>query len=144
MTNINKIIVSHGGHAKVLDILENFTGSGVELELYEALVDEMPYGVAKARTGDPIEWLYNKVNEEVNIMSEKSLQKAREARVGVKAELNPIVKSKKFPQSRKLAINAFCANCMGCTEDHLEKGFREEIKNCTAPKCPLYRFRPYQ
>jgi len=64
MTNINKIIMSHGRHARVLDILENFTGSDVELELYEALVDEMPYGVAKARTGDPIEWIYNKVAED--------------------------------------------------------------------------------
>jgi len=37
-----------------------------------------------------------------------------------------------------------CAHCMGCTKDHIEPGFRECIRNCTAPSCPLYFYRPYQ
>ena len=47
-------------------------------------------------------------------------------------------------KSRKLAINAMCAHCMGCTEGYRDPGFVEEVRNCTAPKCPLWHFRPYQ
>jgi hypothetical protein len=31
------------------------------------------------------------------------------------------------------AIRAFCVSCMG--------GYVQEIKGCSAPKCPLYPFR---
>ena len=40
--------------------------------------------------------------------------------------------------SRKRAIDAKCAECMGCTKDHLEEGFKNEIRFCTAPHCPLH------
>jgi hypothetical protein len=68
-----------------------------------------------------------------------------------KAEMNPVKRYYAKP-TRKSAINAMCAYCMGCTaieqkngqEDHLEHGFRNEIKHCTAPACPLFRFRPFQ
>lgn len=68
-----------------------------------------------------------------------------------KAEMNPIKRHYAKP-TRKTAINAMCAYCVGCTaveqnngqEDHLEQGFRTYISNCTAPACPLYGFRPYQ
>ena len=68
-----------------------------------------------------------------------------------KPEFNPI-KAYYAKPTRKYAINAKCAECMGCEadeqgygrEDHLERGFRGEIRNCTAPACPLYDFRPYQ
>ena len=52
--------------------IEQFKRSG-ELtdELYSALYDhyhdEMPYGVAKARTGDPYEWIMNKLEDELGI-----------------------------------------------------------------------------
>lgn len=67
------------------------------------------------------------------------------------SEMNPIKRYYAKP-TRKTAINAMCAYCMGCTsveqgngqEDHLERGFRNEIKHCTSPACPLFDFRPYQ
>ena len=69
---------------------------------------------------------------------------------------NPVLRLRQLQQagSRSLRayINAMCAYCMGCTSneqgngltDHLETGFRTSIKQCTAPACPLFRFRPYQ
>mgnify|MGYP001228255536 CR=1 FL=1 len=35
-----------------------------------------------------------------------------------------------------MAIKNFCNQCVG--------GIRADIKNCTAPKCSLYIYRPYQ
>ena len=58
--------------------------------------------------------------------------------------MNPIQKSIKNPNSFRAAINAMCAYCMGCTDDHLEAGFRSEIRDCSAPHCPLWKLRPYQ
>jgi len=46
--------------------------------------------------------------------------------------------------SRKRAIDAKCAECMGCTKDHLEEGYKNEIRNCSALTCSLYLFRPYK
>ena len=68
-----------------------------------------------------------------------------------KPEMNPIKKFYVKP-TRKTAINAFCAYCMGCTaveqnagqEDHLEVGFRTEIRHCSSLACPLFDYRPYQ
>ena len=45
-------------------------GEEMSYELYEALfnsplAEEMPYGTAKARTGDPIDWLTNRIQEEM-------------------------------------------------------------------------------
>ena len=58
-------------------------------------------------------------------------------------EMNPISKNMKAG-TRKNAINAFCAQCMGCTDEWLEPGFRKAIRECTSPKCALYDWRPYQ
>ena len=68
-----------------------------------------------------------------------------------KAEMNPIKRYHAKP-GRKAAIIAQCACCMGCTSseqrnghtDHLEPGFRTLIRECSAPACPMFRFRPYQ
>ena len=60
------------------------------------------------------------------------------------AECNPILRAMTKPKSMRAAINAMCAACMGCSIDHMERGFRHEIRDCTAPHCPLFRFRPYQ
>jgi len=32
--------------------------------LYEYYLPEMPYGIAKARTGDPYEWIYGRIEFE--------------------------------------------------------------------------------
>lgn len=37
-------------------------------------------------------------------------------------------------RSRKVAIHAFCVECMGYE--------RSEVERCTAPGCPLYPYRP--
>lgn len=35
-----------------------------------------------------------------------------------------------------MAIKNFCMGCVG--------GIRKDIRECTAPQCPLYIYRPYQ
>lgn len=57
---------------------------------------------------------------------------------------NPILKAKEFPNSRRFAINAKCAECMGCTQTDIEPGFRKNIRECTTTSCALHSFRPYQ
>ena len=59
------------------------------------------------------------------------------------AEFNPIIRSLKRPTYLN-AIKAMCAHCMGCTETHLERGFRDSIRDCTNKACPLYRYRPFR
>ncbi len=38
--------------------------------------------------------------------------------------------------TQRQCIRAMCLECLGFDKDG--------IRNCTAPECPLYRFRPYQ
>lgn len=59
------------------------------------------------------------------------------------SEINPIIRLRAKP-SRTNAIKAKCAECMGCTADHVERGFRELIRTCSSKACPLHAFRPYQ
>lgn len=56
---------------------------------------------------------------------------------------NPISRNLRSP-SRKNAADAMCARCVGCTRDHLEPGFKEDIKNCSDNDCPIHEWRPYQ
>jgi len=56
---------------------------------------------------------------------------------------NPILKYREKP-TRAYAIKAMCAQCMGCTENHTEPGFRTLIKDCTSQSCPIHHFRPYK
>ena len=56
---------------------------------------------------------------------------------------NPILQLKKNPGSRLLAIKAMCAQCFGCTENHLEEGFRQSIRECSSIHCALYELRPF-
>lgn len=58
-------------------------------------------------------------------------------------ETNPLRKYMTKP-TRGQAIKAKCAECVGCTLDAAEPGFRILIRNCTSTRCPLYVFRPYQ
>ena len=59
-------------------------------------------------------------------------------------ENNPIRQFVANPNSRVAAMKAKCAECMGCTLDHMERGFRASISECSSYSCPLHRFRPYQ
>jgi hypothetical protein len=66
-------------------------------------------------------------------------------------EHNPIKRFYAKP-TWKNAVIAQCAYCMGCSareqgngfEDHLEPTFAKQIRNCSAPHCPLFKFRPFQ
>ena len=60
------------------------------------------------------------------------------------SKFNPILRFEKKPNSRKLSNDAKCAECFGCTRDHLEKGFKDSISSRSRESCPLHRFRPYQ
>ena len=45
--------------------------------------------------------------------------------------------------TRAMAINAFCCQCMGGTEDDMTE-VRVTVAGCTSPECPLYEWRPYK
>jgi len=60
------------------------------------------------------------------------------------SDFNPILQFQSRPSSRAYAVKAKCAECVGCTPDHLEKGFKESISSCSSYSCPLHGFRPYQ
>ena len=73
----------------------------------------------------------------------KKIQKARaklnENRSrGIKPP-NPIERAKQNPNSRVLAIKAFCFDCMG-----QEPGWRNSVRECPSEKCPLFGLRPYK
>ena len=60
-------------------------------------------------------------------------------------EHNLMKKSAAEPKSKAKAIHAFCFNCMGGTIDQLpDGGWKDLIRTCTAPGCPLYPHRPYR
>ena len=60
------------------------------------------------------------------------------------SSFNPILQFQSRPSSRAYAVKAKCAECVGCTPYHLEKGFKDSISSCSSESCPLHRFRPYQ
>jgi len=60
------------------------------------------------------------------------------------SDFNPILQFQSRPSSRAYAVKAKCAECVGCTPNHIEKGFKESISSCSSYSCPLHRFRPYQ
>ena len=60
------------------------------------------------------------------------------------SNFNPILQFQGHPSSRAYAVKAKCAECVGCTPYHLEKGFKDSISSCSSESCPLHRFRPYQ
>lgn len=72
----------------------------------------------------------------------RKMQEGR-ARSTTKVQSNPILAYDKNP-TRSRAIKAMCTQCMGCTRERIEPGFARLIRECAAPSCPLYQFRPYQ
>ena len=57
---------------------------------------------------------------------------------------NPIIASENNPASRKLAIKAMCAHCVGVTREYEPLNWRKDVKGCTAlGSCPLWQFRPF-
>jgi hypothetical protein len=60
------------------------------------------------------------------------------------AEYNPIIQYESKPTSKAAAIKAKCGECMGCTRDQVEPGWRDLVRNCTSFGCPLYNHRPFR
>jgi hypothetical protein len=60
------------------------------------------------------------------------------------SDFNPILQFQSRPSSRAYAVKAKCAECVGCTPNQLERGFKAAISSCSSYSCPLHRFRPYQ
>ena len=61
----------------------------------------------------------------------------------ISVQHNAVVKNVGNTKSLRLALNAMCFHCMGCTEDYYVSGTKDEIRSCTSVKCPLWCFRPY-
>jgi hypothetical protein len=62
-----------------------------------------------------------------------------------KPEHNPLVRlAEGNTASLRLSINAKCAECMGCTAESINPGFRGMIRTCSSPGCPLFKVRPHQ
>lgn len=57
---------------------------------------------------------------------------------------NPYVRNIGNSRSLRRAVDAMCAHCMGCNEDHMEPGFRGDIRKCNSAHCPLWHFRPFR
>lgn len=78
-------------------------------------------------------------------MDTERLRKMQEGRAlsTAKPQNNLILAYDKNP-TRGRAIKAACAQCIGCTRERIEPGFVKLIRECTAPSCALYCFRPYQ
>ena len=60
------------------------------------------------------------------------------------SNFNPIQQFDRHPLSRAYAVKAKCAECVGCTPNYLERGFKDSISSCSSYSCPLHGFRPYQ
>ena len=67
-----------------------------------------------------------------------------ESTIPTKPIHNPCVRNTGNTRSLRLAIDAMCAHCMGCTVGHREAGFVGEVRHCASSSCPLWNFRPYQ
>jgi len=57
---VKKILIKHDVLHKDIDQLDD---EKLMLDLYMHFQEEMPYGIQKARTGDPDEYIYNKLED---------------------------------------------------------------------------------
>lgn len=74
----------------------------------------------------------------VDALQKTRAKKAENRTKGIRPP-NPIERAKQNPKSMRFAINAQCYDCIG-----RDTGWRNMVKTCTAPDCPLYGFRPYK
>lgn len=61
--------------------------------------------------------------------------------LGLLKATSPVNKALADPKSLRKAVTAFCYECVGGDG---EPGARIHVRNCTAPKCPLFQNRPWQ
>ena len=74
-----------------------------------------------------------------------ALKEKRERGEVVSGENNLIKKAKAYPASKIKAIAATCFHCFGGTIDEMpEPGWKNIIRTCTSPSCPLFPHRPYR
>ena len=57
---VKKILIKHDVLHKDIDQLDD---EELMLDLFMHFQEEMPYGIQKARTGDPDEFIYNKLED---------------------------------------------------------------------------------
>ena len=76
------------------------------------------------------------MNEQAKIALQEYREKVASGEIEV-VRLNPIERSNANPTSLRLAINAMCFEYLG-------NGSAQEIRDCTAKDCPLYKVRPYK
>lgn len=74
------------------------------------------------------------------------LELAREAKAAKRESgelkvLNPIEKAADNPKSLRLAVNAFCWDCVGGDAD---PGPKQRVRDCAVQGCPLWSHRPWQ
>jgi len=64
-------------------------------------------------------------------------KRAERVAAGLPPLTNPEEKAAAHPASKQAAIVAMCWQCMG-----KEPGWKNMVRDCTAPKCALYPHRP--
>lgn len=74
------------------------------------------------------------------------LQKWREENPDAEIERKtPWDRIRENPKSMRYRVNGFCYNCVGWEVDgERPPGIIENIRGCTALKCPLWDIRPYR
>lgn len=77
-------------------------------------------------------------SKEMVELAQKKRKENIEARIaqGLSPNADPMEKFRAKPTLPN-AVKAFCFDCMGQAQS-----WRSDVKECTAPKCPLYSFRP--
>ena len=63
LDDIREIVAKHPeAWKKVLDDGDIYDDTDLYSDLYEYFLEDMPYGVQKARTGDPVEWITDRLD----------------------------------------------------------------------------------
>lgn len=78
------------------------------------------------------------MNDNAKTALEKYRQDLKDGKV-TKQVKTPVEKLAENPKSLRLAVNAMCFQCMGCSSTSAA-----DIRGCTSPKCALFEVRPYQ
>lgn len=78
------------------------------------------------------------MNENAKTALEQYRQDLKDGKV-TKVTRSPIEKLAENPKSLRLAVNAMCYQCFGCSSTSAS-----DIRGCTSKSCALFDVRPYQ
>lgn len=78
------------------------------------------------------------MNENAKIALQEYRKNLKDGTV-TKVVKSPVEKLSENPKSLRLAVNAACFQCMGCSSTSAA-----DIRGCTSPSCALFEVRPYQ